>query len=238
VTQPSPFQPQPQQFPTSGPFAPQAPPAAGTFPYGGAPAPAQAPTPAQFQQAPGQPAPGTGQWTQPPAQAPGGAPTPWGAPAPPPDRGPRVRDIYGRLLLISPKKIETVVNRLSKVPGEMQDRMTVDIVVLDGGPLAFGGAPEATPPKPHDRTVEIPYLIEGLWMSQVGLVSQCREALANKLSGLPGKQTMVLGRLSVSEDSKPGQNPAYLLLNPTPEDGALATAYISEHPPIQPFQQR
>lgn len=235
MSQPTnPLQPQQQPFPTSGPFAPQASP----------PAQPQVTPFQQFNQAPqaAPPAPQAappGQWTQAPAaQQPSTAPTPFGAPAAPIAKRPRILDLYGRLLLIMPKKIETVPNKLAKVPGEMQDRMTADIVVLDGGPLAYGGAPEKMPPKPHDMVVQVPYLIVGLWMNQVGLVSQCREALANKLSGIPGRQTMVLGRLGVSSEAKPGQNAPYILDPAQPHENALAAQWLAEHPAAQPFTQQ
>lgn len=158
---------------------------------------------------------------------------PFDNPAPQAER-PRVRDIHGRLLLIMPLSIEKgVPNRLR--PGTKQDRMTADLIVLDGGTLHYGGAPEKIPPVPHTKHVEIGdgFKIEGLFISQVGLLSQCRQALANKLSE-NGGNTMVLGRLTVGQATG-GNNPPYLLNPPTDADKALARKYLAAHPPTDPF---
>lgn len=160
----------------------------------------------------------------PPVQ-PGGD-DPFAGPAPQQARGPRVRDLYGRLLLLVPHKLETVPNRLR--PGEMQDRMTADVIVLDGGPIPFGGRPEATPPVPHNQTAQLPHKNARMYLSQAGLISQCRDALAKRLMGQPG---MVLGRLAVGE-AKGDQNAPYLLTPPTEADKNAARQYLAA---VDPF---
>lgn len=152
---------------------------------------------------------------------------PFSGPAPRADR-PRVRDMYGRLLLVIPHKLEEgIPNRLQ--PGTTQDRMTADVVVLDGGALPYGGRPEATPPVPHTKTAQVPLKVDRMFISQAGLISQSREALAKRLRGQPG---MVLGRLAVGETSNPGQNAPYLLTPPTEEDKQLARKYLAS---VDPF---
>lgn len=153
---------------------------------------------------------------------------PFGAPAPQAPRGPRLRDIYGRLVLLVPTKLEIgVPNRLQA--GTTQDRMTADVIVLDGGPIAFGGKPEATPPTPHDKTAQVPHKTAGMYISSTGLISQCRDALAKRALGQPG---MVLGRLGVGQAKEPGQNAPWLLTPFTPADAALARAYLAQ---VDPF---
>lgn len=151
---------------------------------------------------------------------------PFGAPAPQTDR-PRVLDMLGRLLLIMPKKIETVPNK--KKPGETQQRMTADVIVLDGGPLAFGGAPEKPKPIPHTKTGQIPMKVSRLFISQVGIVSQCEPYLANYLAKNGGK-TMALGRLDLGEAKDAESNPPYLLRAATPEEAQIARQWLAANP--------
>lgn len=153
---------------------------------------------------------------------------PFSAPAPQAPRGPRLRDLYGRLLLLVPTKLEIgVPNRLQ--PGTTQDRMTADVIVLDGGPIAFGGKPEETPPIPHDKTAQVPHKTPAMFISATGLHSQCREALAKRAQGQPG---MVLGRLGVGTKKEAGQNAPWLLSLPTEQDKALARQYLAQ---VDPF---
>jgi hypothetical protein len=151
---------------------------------------------------------------------------PFGGPAPQLPKGPRIRDVHGRLVLITPWKVETVANRLSKEPGATQERMTADVVVLDGGTIHYGGRPEAMPPTAHTMAAEPPLRTERQYLSQAGLISQCREALAVNLrdpnAAVP---RMVLGRISTGA-AKGDNNPPYLLTPATPEDIALARRYV------------
>jgi hypothetical protein len=158
-----------------------------------------------------------------------GGQDPFSGPAPQRPRGPRLRDLYGRLLLIIPHKLdEGIPNRLGK-PGDTQDRMTADVIVLDGGPIAYGGTPEKIPAVPHDKTASVPHKNSRMFLSQAGIISQCREALAKKLtSGQPG---MVLGRLAVGE-AKGDQAPPYLLTPPTEADKQIARGYLAT---VDPF---
>lgn len=118
----------------------------------------------------------------------------------------------GRLVLISPIKIERgVPNNLGK-PGEVQDRMTADVVVLDGAPFGFGGAPEKG--KPHTHTAQTPYESVGMWISSAPLISQCERRVGES----------VLGRLGVK--NLPNGNTAYKLDDPNEQDMALARQYL------------
>lgn len=153
---------------------------------------------------------------------------PFSGPAPQQPRGPRLRDLYGRLLLVVPVKLEKdVPNR--REPGKTQDRMTADVIVLDGGPIAYGGTPEKTPSVPHDKTAQVPHKTAAQYISAAGIISQCREALAKRMLGQPG---MVLGRLTVGQAKEPGHNAPWLLSVPTDADKALARQYLAQ---VDPF---
>lgn len=209
ATAPAPAQPNPFGQPVAQPVT--------------APAPAQQYQP-QYPVAPVQPAQAA------PAADPLGGSDPFSDPAPREARGPRIRDMYGRLLLLIPHKLEEgIPNRLGK-PGDTQDRMTADVVILDGGTIQFGGAPEKTPPEPHTKAAEVPLKNARMFISSAGLISQCRQALAKKVtSGQPG---MVLGRLAVGEAKGPGQNAPYLLTPATDADKQIARQYLSQ---VDPF---
>jgi hypothetical protein len=154
---------------------------------------------------------------------------PFSGPAPQQARGPRLRDLYGRLLLLVPKKLETgVPNRLGK-PGDTQDRMTTDVIVLDGGPINYGGRPEATPPVAHDKVAQVPHRTADMFVSSKGLISQSRDALAKRAQGQPG---MVLGRLTVGEAKEQGQSAPWLLTPPTEDDKNIARRYLAS---VDPF---
>lgn len=170
-----------------------------------------------------------------PATAPASSGDPFDDPAPQRPRGPRLRDMYGRLLIIIPKEIEKV-NRRDNKTGEtkVQDRLTADVVVLDDGrggtlPIAFGGEPEKVGGRPHDQSAELPYRATGMYISAVGIISQCRDALASRQAGNP---RMVLGRLTVGEAKSNDVNPPYLLAVATPGDRAIALNYTRT---IDPF---
>lgn len=180
---------------------------------------APTPPPAPVAQAPAQPftAPATG------------SDDPFSAPAPQRPRGPRLREMHGRLLLIMPTKVETVPNKKSQTPGATQERMTADVVVLDGGAITYGGRPEALPPVPHTTTSNVPLKTEAMFISAVGLVSQCRDALAVRQKGGRG---MVLGRLTVGEARDADSSPPYLLTPYTDADREIGKAYLAQ---VDPF---
>lgn len=225
--------PAPPQYPPQQPPTPQpAPPMQGD-PWGQQPAAAPVP---QQQPAPG-PFPGMG--------APG-APVggdPFTAPAPQVDR-PRVQDLFGCLLMIMPKRVERgIASRFKDSSGQTtyQDRMTCDVVVLYGNPsnpyggnaqqVPYGGSPEKAQRggRPHDKMFPVPGKIPDMYISNKGLISQCRDALAQVESGRG--QGMVLGWLDVGEAQ--GENAPPYLLRPFDERAAqLARAWLQQNPTI------
>lgn len=202
------------------------------YPPQGYPQPGYPPQPQP--QYPPAPQPGYGypqpQYAPPaPPQVPQGAPVapgyggahpqgvdPFNAPTPPQANivRPRLLDFAadGRLVLISPIKIDrNLPNNLGK-QGDTQDRMTADVVILDGPPFPYGGAPEKG--TPHNLTAQVPYEIISMFISSAPLISQCERRLGE----------MVLGRLSRRQ--LPNGNTAYRLDDPTEADRAVARAYL------------
>jgi hypothetical protein len=206
----------------ANPYATTAPATAPANPYAlpttTAPAPATMPAPAAPATAP--PAQFTA--TAPAAPVAGG--DPFSGPAAQEARGPRVREMYGRLILITPKHVEKISRKQDDGSTKIVDRMTADVVILDGGPCAFGGQPEKPGGKQHDQVAQMPHRNRDMYVSAVGLISQCREALAKRQAGQPG---MVLGRLMVGEARDKDSNPPYLLSEPTDADKAIARQYLS-----------
>jgi hypothetical protein len=178
-------------------------------------APPQAP---QFLAPPGMPAAPTS-----------GGTDPFDDPAPQRPKGPRLEEMYGRLLIIIPKGMERVSGKDSDGKPNEYDRMTADVVVLDGGPIAFGGDPNGRPPVPHDQLAQVPHRNVAMFLSAKGIISQCRDAWAKRQRGEPG---MVLGRLTVGERKNPQHQPPWLLDKATEADRALGRAYTAA---IDPF---
>lgn len=178
-------------------------------------APQQAPqqyAPPQPQYAPPQapPAPGYG-GAHPQGVSPVHAPTPSQSNIVRPRLLDFARD--NRLVLIHPMKIERgVPNNLGK-PGEVQDRMTADVVIFDGPAFAFGGAPERGKPHTH-MTTEMPYEILSMWITPSGLISQCERRVGEYIAG----------RLSVK--NLPNGNTTYKLDDPTQAEIDQTVQYL------------
>lgn len=236
----------------TNPFLPQQPaPAAPQQPNPYAPQQPQQGNPYAPQQPQGNPyAPQQPQYTQQPAQQPQYAPqqqyaapapaAPAGnglvaqpgqfvrpGPPPPPGQGnmPSVSDLQGRLLIIMPERIERQVpSKFTNNDGtvKLQDKLTATVVVLDGGPLQWGG----TQPNSPRQSANVPYVIKGLWIVQKGLVVQLEEALAMRLAGGPG---LGLGRLWKTGNA---QNDPYVLAEPQQHEVEMYNQYVSQ---VNPF---
>lgn len=85
-----------------------------------------------------------------------------------------------------------------------KDAVSVDLVVLDGTDEA---------PEEHADVLLFQGVLIGQTKSKVG-------------------KGMVLGRLGQRPASKPGQNPAWALEDPTDEDKVAARAYLAEKDPF------
>ena len=132
---------------------------------------------------------------------------------------PRIMDFgVGRLLLIKPTKIERQVPAPTSAgePVKLQDRLTADVVALDGPPFAYGGKPERDG-TPHTHTATPPEEWPGLWLTQDLLVRQCEKMVGG----------MVLGRLVRGQASDPKRNAPWRLDEPTEEDRVIARQYLA-----------
>lgn len=137
--------------------------------------------------------------------------------------------LHGRLLMITPLKVETVPNRLSQVPGATQERVTADVVVLDDqtvyGPSSVIGPPEG-------ELEQVPAAFDGMYFSQAALVSQMRKATKANMAGADPKR-MVLGRLKKEPPKEKGRYPTWVLADPTEADKQLARNYLATKNPFE-----
>jgi hypothetical protein len=126
---------------------------------------------------------------------------------------PSVRDFVGRVIVVRPVKIERDVPNRSD-PTKKQDRVTADVLVLDGGPLEFGG--NVARGKPLTMVVQTPYLVKGMYISNTNMV-QAVEAQVGR--------GVVLGRVSMGVASDPTHNPPFNL-NEVPQDDPKYAAAV------------
>lgn len=183
-------------------------------------------------------------------------PTPFGAPAPGDDpfgapapsnfnRAPRMLDLWdpinqrGRLLLLAPIKTEQIT-KYKMVSGvrteQVATRVTMDMVVLDGGLLRWGGREEDPRASiPHNQQGNPPILFENVWNENVAIINATSRALYNRQTGQG--MWMVLGRLYLGE-AKNGNNAPWLIGRPdlpkdrqdegaTEEEKQLARAFLA-----------
>lgn len=215
----------------TNPFLPQQP---------AAPAPAQP----QYTQQPGQQQNPYAQQAAPQQQfygaTPQAAPTPvttnlvaqpgqFTTPPPPSATGsgnlPKIGDLQGRLLIVLPESLQRgLPSRFMGTNGQPQtvDRLTATVVVLDGGPLQWGG----TQPGSQRQHAEVPYVIKGLWIQQTKLIEQLDEPLRMRLNGQPG---LALGRLWKTGTAA---SDPYVLAAPDQNDAAQYDRYVSQ---VNPF---
>lgn len=147
-----------------------------------------------------------------PAQSPPSAIVGFATPDPVGATRPSVRDFVGRVIVVRPTKVEREVPNRSD-PSKKQDRVTADVLVLDGGPLEFGG--NVARGKPLTMTVQTPYLVKGMYISNTNMV-QAVEAQVGR--------GVVLGRVSMGAASDPTYNPPFNLDEVKPEDPKYAAA--------------
>lgn len=196
-------QPQYTQQPAQNPYAPHPAP---TGPYGQT-APAAPPAANNLVAQPGQFS------TPPPPSASGSG------------NMPKIGDLQGRLLIIMPESLQRgLLSRFTNRDGspQAQDRLTATVVVLDGGPLQWGG----TQPGSARQNADVPYVIKGLWIQQTKLIEQLNEPLQIRLGGGPG---LALGRLWKTGTE---QNAPYVLATPNDQDVQAYNAYVSQ---VNPF---
>lgn len=124
---------------------------------------------------------------------------------------PRIADLRNRTVIVQPLSIARNVPGVQ--PGSLQDRITANVFVLDGGPLEFGGRPEKF--VPHTLVVPTPFLAEGVYISQTNMV----QALTASLPG-PGKPqgALVVGVITQGRANNPQHNPPWNIVALEPGD--------------------
>lgn len=128
---------------------------------------------------------------------------PFAAPSAIPSTYPKPTDLKGHLVLISPVKLESVPNTQGK-PGDMQDRVTADVKVVDGELANFPGQTEFT----------------GVYFSGSRVVP----ALVPSIQA----RGMVLARFETRDPSaKAGKGNPWGLQDPTEADKQTARDYLA-----------
>lgn len=119
---------------------------------------------------------------------------------------PAIRDLVGRTVVIRPTRYEPSAPAIK--PGETQERITADILIVDGGPLDFGGN-LVTANKPHTYRVATPYLAKGVYISNTNIVASVKDS-----TGI----APVLGSIALGITNTPGNNAPYNLLRIEPTE--------------------
>lgn len=147
-----------------------------------------------------------------PAQSPPGAIVGFATPDPVGATRPAVRDFVDRVVVIRPTRIERDVPNQSD-PSKKQDRVTADVLVLDGGPLQFGG--NVARGKPLTMEVQTPFLVKAMYISNTNMV----QAVENQVG-----KGVVLGRVEIGRAGDPTKNPPFNLVEVPQDDPKYAAA--------------
>ncbi len=94
--------------------------------------------------------------------------------------GPSVSELAGRLVALVPYSIDENAPAYNPAPGQpaTKPELTADIFVLDGGPLTFGAAPRAVPPRPQPtHRIETPAEFTQRKFQHKNIVDSCRAAI-------------------------------------------------------------
>lgn len=124
---------------------------------------------------------------------------------------PAVRDLVGRVVVIRPTRYEERVPGVD--PGTFQERVTADVLILDGGRLEFGGNP--TRGRPQLLAVNAPYLTQGMYISNTNVVAAVRDQTG---------RGVVLGRIVQGRSNDPKRNAPYNLVTLDEADPMRAAA--------------
>jgi hypothetical protein len=107
---------------------------------------------------------------------------------------PTLEVLKGRVVVMIPRSLDKNAKDPNDPSGQKtREVYTVDLVVLDGGPLAFTykrkGNPEATDPKDRedsypefaveDITPDTPFSVTGFWVPQAGVIGKLKQSHAN-----------------------------------------------------------
>lgn len=124
---------------------------------------------------------------------------------------PAVRDLVGRVVVIKPTRYEERVPGVD--PGTFQERVTADVLILDGGRLEFGGNPVRG--RPNLLAVNAPFLTQGMYISNTNVVGAVRDQTGKGI---------VLGRIVQGRSNDPKRNAPYNLVTLEESDPMRAAA--------------
>lgn len=119
--------------------------------------------------------------------------------------GPSVSELAGRLVVLLPYRIDENAPNAYARPGEPNTRpeLTADVFVLDGGPLTFGAAPKASPPRLQPtHQVQVPAEFTQRKFGQPNIVDSCRAAIG---------RGVVIGIITQGVPKDPRNNPPWNL---------------------------
>lgn len=134
-----------------------------------------------------------------PAQSPPGAIVGFADPAAVGATRPAVRDFVGRVVVIRPTRLERDIPNKSE-PDKKQDRITADVLVLNGGPMEFGG--NVARGNPLTMRVDTPFLVKNMYISNKNIV--------DAVEGQVGRG-VVLGRVAKGKATSPTHNDPFNL---------------------------
>lgn len=139
---------------------------------------------------------------------------PFADPIIPPSTHPTVASFRGRLVMVTPKKTETVPDNLN--PGKMVERITADLTVVDGlGPVPLM---KGNPPQPTGQYLDGPDFL-GVWVQSSYLVSQLQ---------LSGIGRTVLGIIDTkTPGTNPGKGNPYGITPASPEQKQQAMQFLA-----------
>ena len=115
---------------------------------------------------------------------------PFTDPITPPSTFPNQSALRGRLILITPRKIETRPSNLN--PGQMQETITADVQVVDGR----GAIPQFKNNQPTGQWLEGPNFT-GVWLSGQRVIEQLRPFVGTGRSVLGTLETMRPGEVPI-----------------------------------------
>lgn len=139
---------------------------------------------------------------------------PFQDPFTPPSTHPTIASFRGRLIMVTPKKSDTVPDNLN--PGKMVERITADVTVVDG----LGPVPrmKGNPPQPTGQYLDGPDFV-GVWIQSSYLVSQLQ---------LSGIGRTVLGIIDTkTPGTNPGKGNPYGITPASPEQKQHAMQFLA-----------
>lgn len=119
----------------------------------------------------------------------------------------------GRTVAIKPLRVEQVSKPDRQAPGGVKvvRRVHADVIVLDGGPINYGG--NLITRAADDMQQPVPCVISQLWIDEV--------VVGNQIERYAGSGSYVVGKIKQLPPRTASDQPAWAIEDCTPEDNAL-----------------